>query len=372
MSKAAAARNFAVGLSFLGSLVILGVATLSLSGLPLLSAQRPLKIRFDRVDQLAVGDQVVFQGFRIGQVDHISLDRTTDPRNPILVQCSLDESLSRDLFPLDRTTTSFSIRSAGPLGGRYLDITPQVVPRPERGPLIPEEEYTGRASGDLFRQLEELIDENQGRINEILAGLRDIVNDMRTKESLFGRVVRDEALGQEFEETVKGFNQMTASINKITESINNSDGLLGALINDGETREKALTLINNISEITDTLKGETGIIGFLLNNEKAKDDLKDAIADLKEITAMVREGDGVAGKLLNDTELADRLQDIVDDVQEIVHKANSGQGTLGQVINNRKAWDELVRILVQARETIEDLREQAPVSTFVNALFAVF
>ena len=60
------------------------------------------------------------------------------------------------------------------------------------------------------------------------------------------------------------------------------------------------------------------------------------------------------------------------DTVRMVHKANSGHGTLGQIINNRKAWDELVRILVQARETIEDLREQAPVSTFVNALFAVF
>lgn len=373
MSKGSAARNFAVGISFLGSLAILGFATLSLKGLPILTAHTPIKIRFDRVDQLASGDPVVYQGFRIGQVDRITLDRATDPKNPILVSCSLDQSVSRDILPLDRNTTSFSIRSAGPLGGRYLEITHMERSEgpPPEAPAA-KDEYTGQASGDLFRQLENLVSKNEDRINDILEGLREIVNDMKTRQSLFGRVVRDEELGQEFEDTVKGFNRMTDSINKITTAINNSEGMLGALINDTETRDKAVNLIDNLSEVSDTLKGETGIVGFLINNEKAKEDLKAAISDLREITQMVREGEGVAGKLLRDSALANRLEDIVDDVQEIVNKANSGHGTLGQFINNRKAWDELIRILVQARETIEDLREQAPVSTFVNAIFAVF
>lgn len=372
MSKGSAARNFAVGISFLGSLAILGFATLSLKGLPILTAHMPLKVRFDRADQLAAGDPVVYQGFRIGQVDRITLDRPTDPENPILVYCSLDQSVSGDILPLDRNTTNFAIRSAGPLGGRYLEITHEERPGPPpEAPIVPDE-YTGEASGDLFRQLENLVEKNEGRINDILEGLREIVNDMKTRQSLFGRVVRDEELGQEFDETVRGFNRMTDSINTITGAIENSEGMLGALINDSETRDKAVNLIDNLSEVSDTLKGETGIIGFLINNEKAKEDLKAAISDLREITQMVREGEGVAGKLLRDSDLAVRLEDIVADVQEIVNKANSGHGTLGQFINNRKAWDELVRILVQARETIEDLREQAPVSTFVNALFAVF
>lgn len=373
MSQPSAVRNFTVGLSFLGSLAILGAATLSLKGLPLLTAQTPLKVRFDRVDQLAAGDQVVYQGYRIGQVDRIVLDRATDPANPILVHCSLDAEESEGILPLDRTTTAFSIRSAGPLGGRFLEITPQQTPiDPPPPPPAAPDEYTGQASGDLFRQLEQLVANNEGRIDDILEGLREIVNDMRSRQSLFGRVVRDEELGREFDETIKGFNQMTESFGKIADAINNSEGMLGTLVNDGETRDKAINLIDNLSTVTDTLKGETGIIGFLLNNQKAKDDLQAAISDLREITDMVREGEGVVGKLLRDTELADRLEDIVADVQEIVHKANSGHGTLGQIINNRKAWDELVRILVQARETIEDLREQAPVSTFVNALFAAF
>ena len=373
MSQESAVRNFTVGLSFLGSLAVLGIATLSLKGLPILTAQTPLKIRFDRVDQLAAGDQVVFQGYRIGQVDQIILDRATDPSKPILVHCLLDAEASRDLLPLDRAMTTFSIRSSGPLGGRFLAITPQETPidPPPIPPAAPDE-YTGRASGDLFRQLEQLVEKNEGRIDDILEGLREIVNDMRTRDGLFGRVIRDEELGREFDATIKGFNRMTDAINKIADSINNSEGMLGALIKDSETRDKAVNLIDNLSRVTDTLKGETGIIGFLLNNQKAKDDLRAAIADVREIAQMVREGEGVVGKLLRDTELADRLEDIVADFQEIVQKANSGHGTLGQIINNRKAWDELMRILVQARETIEDLREQAPVSTFVNALFAVF
>ncbi len=203
MSQESAVRNFTVGLSFLGSLAVLGIATLSLKGLPILTAQTPLKIRFDRVDQLAAGDQVVFQGYRIGQVDQIILDRATDPSKPILVHCLLDAEASRDLLPLDRAMTTFSIRSAGPLGGRFLSITPQETPiDPPPAPPAAPDEYTGRASGDLFRQLEQLVENNEGAFNDILEGLREIVNDMRTREGLFGRVVRDEELGREFDATI--------------------------------------------------------------------------------------------------------------------------------------------------------------------------
>ena len=59
-------------------------------------------------------------------------------------------------------------------------------------------------------------------------------------------------------------------------------------------------------------------------------------------------------------------------IQTILKNVADGKGTLGKILTNDQAWNELVRILVLARETVEDLREQAPISTFVNALFATF
>ncbi len=69
---------------------------------------------------------------------------------------------------------------------------------------------------------------------------------------------------------------------------------------------------------------------------------------------------------------AGRPQETLADVHDIVHKANSRQGTLGQLINSPADGGAFVKMLVLARETIEDLREQAPISIFVNAIFATF
>lgn len=355
MTRGEAIRNFVVGFTFLGSLAVLGAATLKLRRLPFLDASTQLSVRFPKLDQLKPGDVVTVLGHRIGQVDAVNYDSVTDPTAPILVTCSLDQEVR--LGP----DAAVSIQSAGALGGRYLDIDPGTFDEAFRPPPV----LYGQASGDLFFQLESLVEKNEGKISEILDGLQDVINDIRRGEGLVTRLLQDKEMSDDAREIVDNVRQMT-------EAINRGDGILGALIHDQPTREKAVSFIDNIDEVSQTLRGEEGVIGYLLNNPEAKDEMQAAISDIREITRMVREGEGVAGKLLRDRELADRLQEAVNDIQEIVHKANSGHGTLGQIINNRKAWEELVRILVQARETIEDLREQAPISTFVNALFAVF
>ncbi|MCH2373721.1 MAG: MlaD family protein [Planctomycetes bacterium] len=372
MSKGAAIRNTMVGLAFLGSLIVLGVVTLQVSDLSVVQGEAVLQeVRFPTIDLLSEGDHVVVHGFRVGQVKKISLRPKEDPDNPVHVLLSV-----RHPIDVDRNT-KFSIHSAGALGGRYLEITPRSreleISDPELNlELAPGELPVGEASGDLFRQLGRLVEENEERITEILSGIQTLIEDMREGRGMIGKALQDRELADDFGMSIRAFRQMAESFRKVGESINNSEGLVGSLINDAEARDRALNVINNVSDLTDSLKSEKGIIPLLLNNEEAKEDLRAAIVDLRQIAHKASEGDGVIAALLNDSELADNVTESVESFNEIVQKANSGHGTLGQIINNPKAWDELVQILVQARETIEDLREQAPISTFVNAVFAVF
>ena len=111
---------------------------------------------------------------------------------------------------------------------------------------------------------------------------------------------------------------------------------------------------------------------MLFFDAEAKEKLRSVLTDLREISRSAREGDGALAALLNDGELSRRLEDAVKAASEILVKINRGEGTLGQLVNNREVWDELRRILVQAREGLEDLREQAPIRTFANAIFATF
>jgi phospholipid/cholesterol/gamma-HCH transport system substrate-binding protein len=321
MSKSSAVKNFTVGLVFLGSLAVLGTATLMISSFPLFSTVEALEVHFPTVDNLQVGDNVVVNGFRVGEVKDIVYEPEKYPQAPILVRCSIPEKVAKNLD----NRTEYSIRSSGALGGHYLEIKP---PGPEAPANLPPPPRIGSAPGDLFQQLASFVEKNEKNINEIISDLRET---MRT--------------------------------------INSGEGALGALVKDREMGQK---LTKTISDLSDKLSSEEGTIGFLLNNKQAKEDLRAAFADIRDIIHQIRTGDGIMSRLVNDSRLGVRLDETLVDVHEVVHKVNTGQGTLGQIVNNPKGWDEIMKIMVLARETIEDIREEAPISTFVNAMFAAF
>jgi ABC-type transporter Mla subunit MlaD len=355
MAKATIARNFLVGLTFLGSLVVLGVATLALGSLPFFFEVETVEVRFPEVDNLQLGDDVLVHGYRIGQVDDIRYEPGR-PEAPIAVRCSLRKAIEIT------DKTEFSIRDLGPLGGRYLEITPR--PGNVTGP--DHDRHVGSAPGGLFKQLENLVEKNEQRITETIETLRAMVGDASAgRQGTIATLIQDPLVADDVRNGV-------AEIRETFRKINAGEGPLGAFVSDSQLRDKLSSAVYDLSDVIAGLKEEKGVIGLLLNNEKAKQDLSETLAEAREIARSAREGDGVFARLINDGELATRLEETVEDAHDILHKANSGEGTLGQVINNPKAWDELVRILVLARETIEDLRENAPLSTFVNALFAAF
>jgi ABC-type transporter Mla subunit MlaD len=313
MKAQAFVRNVIVGLLFLGSLVVLGGASLLISTVSVFTQREALAIRFPGVDNLEPGDDVVYHGMRVGQVDSIHYRPTESLEEPVLVRCTVLKEVA------DRITdkTKIEIASKGPLGGRQVEITPPAVPGPDARRL---EAYSGQAPGDLFRRLEKLVERNEGTISEAITEIR---NTFR--------------------------------------SINSSD--LGQTITE---------IKNTFESLSEQITTEKGTIGYLLNNEEARNKLDAAITDVREIIRQVREGEGVAGALISDRKLADRVNEAIDDIHDIVHKVNAGHGTIGQAVNNPKAWEELVKVLVLARETVEDLREQAPIATFVDAIFTAF
>ncbi len=60
------------------------------------------------------------------------------------------------------------------------------------------------------------------------------------------------------------------------------------------------------------------------------------------------------------------------DIADIVGKANRGEGTLGKIINDPTLYNDLLNGINTLRAGFEDIREQAPITTFATLLFQVF
>lgn len=320
-------KNIVVGLFFLGGLAILGGATLFMSSVALFTEVQSVEVLFPTIDNLQTGDDVLIHGFRVGQVEEIRYEPTAHPETPIVVRCLIPADVARRLGP----TAGFAIHSAGPLGGRYVEITPGNPP-PD-GPIPPAQRptYVGESAGDLFKQLEDVIQENRQNIADAIEAIRSV-----------------------------------------SQGVDRGEGAIGALLRDEDMQQNLADAVQDASDVIAGLKEDRSVIGFLLNNEEAREDLRLALQDIRRVANEVSEGDGLVARLIHSEKMGQEGEDAVTYVDRILYKVDSGQGTLGQIINNPRAWEEVLKILVLARETIEDLREQAPISTFVNALFATF
>ncbi|MGV7927637.1 MAG: MlaD family protein [Spirochaetota bacterium] len=62
----------------------------------------------------------------------------------------------------------------------------------------------------------------------------------------------------------------------------------------------------------------------------------------------------------------------IRNLQQITSKLNSGQGTLGQLINDNKVHENANDLVSELRDTMEDAREQAPITSFIRAALTAF
>ena len=100
--------------------------------------------------------------------------------------------------------------------------------------------------------------------------------------------------------------------------------------------------------------------------------VKEISEKIKTLSAKANEGEGVIAKLLNDKELADNLKGAVSNINTIIAKIKNGEGTLGKMINEDGVYKDLQKLLKDAQEALEDMREQAPITTFAGTIMGAF
>ncbi len=374
MTKKHFFRDFVVGLLFLGGIAVIAYATLWLERVPWKQAHA-LTVRFPEVDNLKLGEPVLIHGVRIGQVE--TIEYTDDPSgagNHVIVRLTLDLDLSANL----NRETRFSVRSAGPLGGRVLEIDPG--PSTEtKTPTEPGYVFTGEAQGDIFKQvgkladmLSEVVGENRDRLKDTIEDVRTIVERVEKGEGLLGEMVANKQLAEDGRQIV------TDARTFITD-LSTNDGLLSALLSNTKMRDHFQKLAEDLSNAVSPENSETGAVSALLYDKNISDDLRAIIDSGKQFTSDVASGDGLVGKLLRDAEFAKAAETVIVDASQamtnarsVAERINRGEGLLGEFINDEEVFGEIKRIVVIARESLEDLREQAPISTFANVLFTAF
>jgi phospholipid/cholesterol/gamma-HCH transport system substrate-binding protein len=358
-------QNLVLGFVFLGGVVLLGLATLLVRDVGFEEYAR-VAIRFQNVSHLTPGESVDVSGITIGEVEAIEYAPDSQGRGDVLVRCRIDKNVRLT------DATMFRVRSLGPLGGRFLEIE-----TPPGGTVrnADWDGFVGTASQDVFEQLGSLVEE------------------ARSGSGLVSRLIRDEQLARRVD---TAFSEVASTFEALHRSLEEGKGLLPRLLTDETFALKVDSSVTEIQrlfadlnkeegivddlevsaqklrEIVDSVQSGQGVAGLLLADKEARDKVDRALSQLSVAAEKLSNQESLIGRLFSDPELAKSFEKIVNDIAEITDKASRGDGVFAKLLNDEEMWNEVKRLVVLARESIEDLREQAPINTFANVLFAVF
>ena len=383
-------RDTLLGLVFFGTLAFLLWATVNLTDISL-GRVPPLEVYFPEAGSADVGTNVMVLGKKVGKVGAIDVvyERSEHPVRMLL--------LLREAIPLT-SAMKIEVRDAGVLGGKQIYIDPG------RGaPLPPNTELRGRAEKGAFDRIGDIAD-GQGELgeslNKTLASIRKFFDHMNDKESTVGQLTQSRVLHDEILVTIQ-------RLDKIFEAIQGGRSPLGRLAMDTAMGERLQFLIDNLAQASETLTRKDGTLGMLLNDTEAAADLRATLDDIAALTAGARAGDGTIGKLFRDTKMADQLASALASLDLLLQKANDpnagvvgaltsdpataehlrvalanirdvtdslrkSEGALGVLINDKDVGIRLRRIFTQVSRALEDAREAAPISNFVQVLLGTF
>lgn len=202
------------------------------------------KATFADLRQLKVDDDVRIAGVPVGHIRDLYLDCA---KGVAILEIRKEISIPEDSIAF--------IGTAGMLGANYIAIEPgksnQMI---KPNTLL----YTQSAPdlNSILKEISDLFRSNREEINHIISNLADVTHQLKTTETLLGKILNDPQMGRSFQSIVE-------NIRLFSESLNKKDSSLGRLINDDKLYKKAESALDKVNTAVDGLQssGPVSAIG---------------------------------------------------------------------------------------------------------------
>lgn len=255
----------------------------------LTSDQQTLKVKFDNVAGLDVGDNVMVNGVKKGTVENLDVQG-----NHVIVTLDIDSEIKL------KEDASFSISMLDLMGGKKVDISPGVSSQP----LDTKEIQDGVFEADIPKVMAIL-----GRVE---GDLPNIISDLKISVHSINNYLSDNELHSDIKSSVKNLNKISSKLNHLLdenyENIsqltknsnelvsqmnefvkNNSSDINATIKNIKELSSKTDTLVSQLSAITKETKEKKNNIGKLMYDESIYNKLNTTLDQINELTKILLE-----------------------------------------------------------------------------------
>ena len=287
---------------------------------------------FDTLKDLKVGDEVRMAGVRIGSVEST---RLAGRRAEAVLNIDPKVKVANDAVA--------TIAMSGLLGTDMISID---LGTPEAKPLEDGAEIRTKMTADLNTLVSQLGDLGH-KLEDALGGFSTAMNgDGKGGPGLIQR------LDQLVAENQKKIDQTMTNLQQITDKINTGQGTLGKLVNDPKLHDELLATVDQIKAAATQAKG--------------------FVADAQGIVDQVKSGKGTLGQLVYDEETGNNIKTTVRNLKEVSDKMARGEGTLGKLINDDSLYTTAQGTLKKADRALDGLNDSGPITAVgvvANSLF---
>lgn len=393
-----ASRHLILGLFFVLVFGILGWFTVFKSEFSLFRESYGLVVNFDGAGGLKTGDTVRVAGMRWGKVGPMTFDPTAGENRRVTVELILDEPI---VLYRDKV---IEIQDASVLGGKVLTIEPGTA---SLGPIPADEPLYGGVALNVMDSLADVIRENRDSLASTLRNLEQTVADLRDAGGPVSKLIYSQELAGDLEKAVASIAATFENAQALTDQLRSEErGTIGRLIYEDDlytdiqkVAEDVQALVADGREFMDKAENGEGTLGLLMSDPELAGRIRSVAERVDNLVTGLDNGDGTLGQLFKDPEIANRVRNILAALDEgegtlgkllreeavydnvlatteslasATAALNTGEGTLGRLLNDDELYEELERAVKVLVGSLEEAREAAPISTFLNTVFLGF
>jgi len=275
-------KEFKVGLFVAAGLVLLYLGFNYLKGIDFFSSTNKYYAVYDNVDQLAVSNPILVNGFAVGRVSNIKIMQ--DKQNKILVELDIDADVQ-----LGDSTKA--ILNSDFLGGKSILLSIGKVTTP----LKPKDTVLTEVAKGMLDVLSETATPVADNMQTTLRKFNLIIDNLTRNSQQLGLIlekmaVTPELINQTLRTTRGKVEDLSGNFKTVAENMNN-------------TLNELRPTLQNFKVISDSLKQ------LELNETIAKTQL--TLVHLNETLTKLNKGDNSAGKLMTEDSLYNNLNNLL-------------------------------------------------------------
>lgn len=295
-------------------------------------------VHFPRVTRLKEGDQVTYNGVRVGTITEVAPALRED--GTPLVRISFSIQSERQKLVLIDGKTEFRI-AQGLLGGSALDIASRsgqpISPELLKNQMGKEPAGIDEALGSVMT----LIEENRTGIKEAIISVKDGLDRFGKMSTEIQELVKENRA--EVKTAIANFGEMSERIAKLVEE-------------NREAVKSAITRFDEMStQIRDLVKENRESIKATADKlPEAVDNVSGAAKSIKETVDENRKD--IKTAVTNIAEAADKFEKVGANLEVITDQIASGKGTVGKLVFDDQLHDKTLNAVENFNQRMEEIK----------------